>query len=145
MKKSILLIAIASVSVMGVNTKRSVVNMFFSKKKIKKLLRSFGWLKFRFDVGSIVVTIIQFVLILILANDKIVDILGITGKTGIILVNLTIILIIALLVILLGDFLVKHGFYEETMEQSNKKNEKFLELLERVKNIEGKLNEKTKR
>jgi len=118
--------------------------MLFSKKKIKKLLRSFGWLKFRFDVGSIIVTVIQFILILIIANDKIIEMLGITGKTGIILINLTIIVSISLLVILLGDFLVKHGFYEETMEQSNKKNEKFIELLERVKNIERGLNEKNK-
>jgi len=100
--------------------------------RLSKLL---AFLKFRFDLGSIFLTLANFVMLVIMISGQVVTYFDITINHGQLIFASIAIPLGFLTVLVLGEILIRIKYFESYMTENNNRNPIYEELLKEIRSI----------
>ena len=109
----------------------------------EKFFKFLAGMKFRYDVGGVVLTLVNFSLLVTANSEKILNLFGVWGWN---IISPYATLILALvsvplglsMIMIFGELLVRFQFYKHFRQEVSGKDPVLAEILERVKRIEDK-------
>jgi len=106
-------------------------------KIIKKMGTSkmLAWLKLRFDLGGIFLTIFNFILLIIMSAEKFVDFFNITVPHGEMILIVIAIPLAFIFMILFGQMLIKIKYMEHYADETNIRNPIYAELIKEIRDV----------
>jgi len=100
-----------------------------------QIAKFFAWLKFRFDLGSVALTFINFIMLVIMVSDKVVTYFNIQIAHAQMVIVLVSIPLGFLVMLAIGQILIKVKYFEHYNNEANQRNPIYDELIAEIRSL----------